>query len=138
MDELPSQERWLQENRLKLFFRFEGCFSTNPLLRRIQDCTVPATVISNTCFWLMLQDAQAYAYLLNVLAPEHCDPATLDAKDPLERAELVLCHAERMGCKRYLTAEEIVEGSPTLNLAFVAQIFHERFVLYMSMHLVLL
>ncbi|KAL0726942.1 hypothetical protein Bca4012_023035 [Brassica carinata] len=76
-----------------------------------------------------LKDAQAYAYLLNVLAPEHCDPATLDAKDPLERAELVLCHAERMNCKRYLTAEEIVEGSPTLNLAFVAQIFHERWIL---------
>ncbi|KAG7541357.1 Calponin homology domain [Arabidopsis thaliana x Arabidopsis arenosa] len=73
-----------------------------------------------------LKDAQAYAFLLNVLAPEHCDPATLDAKDPLERAELVLSHAERMNCKRYLTAEEIVEGSPTLNLAFVAQIFHER------------
>jgi plastin-1 len=73
-----------------------------------------------------LQDAQAYAFLLNVLAPEHCDPATLDAKDPLERAELVLSHAERMNCKRYLTAEEIVEGSSTLNLAFVAQIFHER------------
>ncbi|KAL0873223.1 hypothetical protein Bca101_022928 [Brassica carinata] len=76
-----------------------------------------------------LKDAQAYTYLLNVLAPEHCDPATLDAKDPLERAELVLCHAERMNCKRYLTAEEIVEGSPTLNLAFVAQIFHERWIL---------
>ncbi|KAL1202990.1 Fimbrin-1 [Cardamine amara subsp. amara] len=73
-----------------------------------------------------LKDAQAYTYLLNVLGPEHCDPATLDAKDPLERAELVLNHAERMNCKRYLTAEEVVEGSPTLNLAFVAQIFHER------------
>uniref|UniRef100_A0A1J3IPI9 Fimbrin-1 n=1 Tax=Noccaea caerulescens TaxID=107243 RepID=A0A1J3IPI9_NOCCA len=73
-----------------------------------------------------LKDAQAYSYLLNVLAPEHCDPDTLDAKDPLEKAELVLNHAERMNCKRYLTAEEIVEGSPTLNLAFVAQIFHER------------
>ncbi|CAA7025342.1 unnamed protein product [Microthlaspi erraticum] len=73
-----------------------------------------------------LKDAQAYSYLLNVLAPEHCDPDTLDAKDPLEKAELVLNHAERMNCKRYLTAEEIVEGSPTLNLAFVAQIFQER------------
>ncbi|ESQ54603.1 hypothetical protein EUTSA_v10024581mg [Eutrema salsugineum] len=73
-----------------------------------------------------LKDAQAYAYLLNVLAPEHCDPATLDSKESLERAELVLNHAERMNCKRYLNAQEIVEGSPTLNLAFVAQIFHER------------
>jgi hypothetical protein len=73
-----------------------------------------------------MQDAQAYAYLLNVLAPEHCDPATLNAEDDLERANMVLEHAERMNCKRYLTAEEIVEGSSYLNLAFVAQIFHER------------
>ncbi|KAJ4907659.1 Fimbrin-3 [Raphanus sativus] len=39
---------------------------------------------------------------------------------------MVLEHAERINCKRYLTAEEIVEGSSYLNLAFVAQIFHER------------
>ncbi|WZZ39190.1 hypothetical protein YC2023_035449 [Brassica napus] len=73
-----------------------------------------------------LKDAKAYAFLLNVLAPEHCDPATLNAEDDLERANMVLEHAERMNCKRYLTAEEIVEGSSYLNLAFVAQIFHER------------
>ncbi|KAG5254663.1 fimbrin [Salix suchowensis] len=57
-----------------------------------------------------LKDGKAYAYLLNVLAPEH----------------LVLDHAERMDCKRYLKPEDIVEGSPNLNLAFVAQIFHQR------------
>ncbi|PSR85277.1 Fimbrin-1 like [Actinidia chinensis var. chinensis] len=73
-----------------------------------------------------LKDGEAYAYLLNVLSPEHCSPATLDAKDPSERANLVLEHAERMGCKRYLTPKDIVEGSPNLNLAFVAQIFHQR------------
>ncbi|CAN6968857.1 unnamed protein product [Brassica oleracea var. botrytis] len=73
-----------------------------------------------------LKDAKGYAYLLNVLAPEHCDPATLNAEDDLERANMVLEHAERMNCKRYLTAEEIVEGTSYLNLAFVAQIFHER------------
>ncbi|EEF46538.1 fimbrin-1 [Ricinus communis] len=73
-----------------------------------------------------LKDGKAYAYLLNVLAPEHCNPATLDAKDFTERAKLVLDHAERMDCKRYLKPEDIVEGSPNLNLAFVAQIFHQR------------
>ncbi|XP_057466189.1 fimbrin-1-like [Actinidia eriantha] len=73
-----------------------------------------------------LKDGEAYAYLLNVLAPEHCSPATLDAKDPAERANLVLEHAERMDCKRYLTPKDIVEGSTNLNLAFVAQIFHQR------------
>ncbi|XP_061984515.1 fimbrin-5-like isoform X2 [Populus nigra] len=73
-----------------------------------------------------LKDGKAYAYLLNVLAPEYCSPSTLDTKDPKERAKLVLDHAERMDCKRYLKPEDIVEGSPNLNLAFVAQIFHQR------------
>ncbi|GLT66599.1 hypothetical protein SLA2020_389560 [Shorea laevis] len=73
-----------------------------------------------------LKDGEAYAYLLNVLAPEHCSPFTLDTKDPNERAKLVLDHAERMDCKRYLAPSDIVEGSPNLNLAFVAQIFHQR------------
>lgn len=75
---------------------------------------------------MRLQDGEAYAYLLNVLAPEHCNPATLDNKDPTERAKLVLDHAERMSCKRYLSPKDIVEGSANLNLAFVAHIFHER------------
>lgn len=72
------------------------------------------------------QDEKGYAYLLNVLAPEHCSPATLDSKDPKERANLILKHAEKMDCQRYLTPIDIVEGSPNLNLAFVAQIFHQR------------
>lgn len=73
-----------------------------------------------------LKDGEAYAYLLNVLAPEHGSPATLDAKDPVSRADLVLDHAEKMDCKRYLSPKDIVEGSANLNLAFVAQIFHQR------------
>ncbi|KAK1306749.1 Fimbrin-like protein 2 [Acorus calamus] len=53
-------------------------------------------------------------------------PNTLDMKDPTARAELILEHAEKMDCKRYLTPKDIVEGSPNLNLAFVAHIFHHR------------
>ncbi|GKD47494.1 fimbrin-1-like protein isoform X1, partial [Tanacetum coccineum] len=79
-----------------------------------------------TNFSTDLKDGEAYAYLLNVLAPEHCNPATLDTEDPAERATLVLEHAERMKCKRYLTPKDIVDGSTNLNLAFVAQLFHER------------
>lgn len=73
-----------------------------------------------------MQDGEAYAYLLNVLAPEFCNPSTLATKDRNERAKLVLDHAERMDCKRYLTPKDIVEGSSNLNLAFMAQIFHQR------------
>ncbi|KAL8206145.1 hypothetical protein R6Q57_009696 [Mikania cordata] len=73
-----------------------------------------------------VKDGEAYAYLLNVLAPEHSNPSTLVVRDHLKRATLVLEHADRMGCKRYLTAKDIVEGSPNLNLAFVAHIFQHR------------
>ncbi|KAI9120039.1 hypothetical protein K1719_009008 [Acacia pycnantha] len=73
-----------------------------------------------------VKDAEAYAHLLNVLAPEYTNPSTLEVKNPFERAKLVLEHADKMGCKRYLTARDIVEGSPNLNLAFVAHIFQLR------------
>ncbi|KAL3653250.1 Fimbrin-2 [Castilleja foliolosa] len=73
-----------------------------------------------------VKDAEAYAHLLNVLAPEHSNPSTLTVKDHLKRAKFVLEHADKMGCKRYLTAKDIVEGSPNLNLAFVAHIFQHR------------
>ncbi|KAH9794125.1 fimbrin-2 [Citrus sinensis] len=73
-----------------------------------------------------IKDGEAYANLLNVLAPEHSNPSTLAVKNPLQRAKLILEHADRMGCRRYLTAKDIVEGSPNLNLAFVAHIFQHR------------
>ncbi|KAK7373524.1 hypothetical protein VNO80_06937 [Phaseolus coccineus] len=73
-----------------------------------------------------VRDAEAYAHLLSVLAPEYTNPSTLAVKNPYERAKLVLEHADKMGCKRYITARDIVEGSPNLNLAFVAHIFQHR------------
>ncbi|MBA0715414.1 hypothetical protein Golax_014311 [Gossypium laxum] len=84
-------------------------------------------IVSN--FSTDVKDAEAYAHLLNVLAPEHSNPSTLAVKDPFQRAKLVLEHADRMGCKRYLTAKDIVDGSPNLNLAFVAHIFQHRWIL---------
>ncbi|XP_027330386.1 fimbrin-5 [Abrus precatorius] len=72
-----------------------------------------------------VKDGEAYAYLLNALAPEVAGPA-LATSDPTERASMVLEQAEKLDCKRYLTPKDIVEGSPNLNLAFVAQIFQHR------------
>ncbi|XP_031476847.1 fimbrin-2-like [Nymphaea colorata] len=73
-----------------------------------------------------VKDGEAYAVLLNVLAPEHSKRTVLDVKEPTERAKLILEHADRIGCKRYLTPKDIVDGSPNLNLAFVAHIFQHR------------
>ncbi|XP_050383649.1 fimbrin-5-like [Argentina anserina] len=73
-----------------------------------------------------IKDGAAYAYLINAIAPEVSGPAALSTKDPYERAKMVLDQAEKLDCKRYLTAKDIVDGSPNLNLAFVAQIFQHR------------
>nr|CAB3473194.1 unnamed protein product [Digitaria exilis] len=74
-----------------------------------------------------MQDSEAYACLLNVLAPEcSAKPSAMSVKDLLHRARLILEHADRMGCKRYLTPKDIIDGLPNLNLAFVAHIFQKR------------
>ncbi|KAL5222561.1 hypothetical protein ABZP36_027274 [Zizania latifolia] len=74
-----------------------------------------------------IKDSEAYACLLNVLAPEFSTkPSPMSVKDLIHRARLVLEHADRMGCKRYLTSKDIVDGLPNLNLAFVAHIFQKR------------
>ncbi|XP_051224595.1 fimbrin-2 isoform X2 [Lolium perenne] len=73
------------------------------------------------------KDSEAYACLLNVLAPEcSAKPSPMSVKDLLHRARLVLEHADRMGCKRYLAPKDIVDGLQNLNLAFVAHIFQKR------------
>ncbi|KAJ4835306.1 Fimbrin-5 [Turnera subulata] len=73
-----------------------------------------------------VKDGEAYAYLLNALAPEHSSPSTLNVKDPKARANLILEQAEKIECKSYVSAQDILEGSPNLNLAFVAKIFQQR------------
>ncbi|VAI85483.1 unnamed protein product [Triticum turgidum subsp. durum] len=73
-----------------------------------------------------IKDAEAYAYLIKALAPEHSSILAFDTKDPAVRAKVVLDQAEKLGCKRYLSPKDITEGSPNLNLAFVAQIFQHR------------
>ncbi|KAE8703921.1 Fimbrin-1 [Hibiscus syriacus] len=79
-----------------------------------------------TNFTTDLKDGEAYAHLLNALAPEHSTRETLETEDPTERANKVLELAEKLDCQRYITPKDIVEGSANLNLAFVAQIFQHR------------
>ncbi|XP_042065063.1 fimbrin-5-like [Salvia splendens] len=73
-----------------------------------------------------LKDGEAYAHLLNALAPELGTNSTLETTDPTERAKLIIEQAEKLDCKRYVTPKDIVDGSANLNLAFVAQIFQHR------------
>lgn len=75
---------------------------------------------------LYIQDGEAYAHLLNVLAPEHSTTTTLETKDPTQRAKLIVEQAEKLDCQKYISPKDIVEGSTNLNLTFVAQIFQHR------------
>lgn len=73
-----------------------------------------------------LQDGMAYAHLLSALAPELDTAEAMETKDPNERANMILEQADKMDVKRYVSPDDIVEGSTNLNLAFVAEIFQHR------------
>ena len=77
-------------------------------------------------FYFAFQDGEAYAHLLNVLAPEHSTNNILDARDPAKRAKMIVEQAEKLYCSKYISPKDIVDGSTNLNLTFVAQIFQHR------------
>ncbi|KAK9168931.1 hypothetical protein Syun_001071 [Stephania yunnanensis] len=76
----------------------------------------------------ILDDGEAYAYLLNTLAPEHSSVSTLDTKDPTKRRTNYSKMREKLDYKRYISPKDIVDGSTNPNLAFVANIFHRSFL----------
>lgn len=79
-----------------------------------------------TNFSTDLKDGEAYARLLNVLAPEHSTTTTLETKDPTKRANMIVEQAAKLDCQKFITPKDIVDGSANLNLTFVAQIFQHR------------
>ncbi|XP_024385429.1 fimbrin-1 [Physcomitrium patens] len=81
-------------------------------------------IVSN--FTSDVKDATAYTLLLNQLAPESCSLDPLHVEDVYERAKAVLAQAERINCRKYITAKDLVDGSANLNLAFVAHLFHTK------------
>lgn len=73
-----------------------------------------------------VSDGENYTVLLNQLAPNECSRAPLQTKDLHQRAEEVLQNADKIDCRRFLTANSLVAGNPKLNLAFVAHLFNTR------------
>ncbi|CAE6399078.1 Fimbrin OS=Saccharomyces cerevisiae (strain ATCC 204508 / S288c) GN=SAC6 PE=1 SV=1 [Rhizoctonia solani AG-1 IB] len=69
-------------------------------------------------------DGENYTILLNQLKPNECSRAPLQERDLLKRAELVLQNADKIGCRKYLSAQAMVAGNPKLNLAFIAHLFN--------------
>ncbi|KAG8772888.1 hypothetical protein FRC12_002845 [Ceratobasidium sp. 428] len=69
-------------------------------------------------------DGENYTVLLNQLKPADCSRAPLQERDLLKRAEMVLQNADKIGCRKYLSAQAMVAGNPKLNLAFTAHLFN--------------
>jgi len=77
-----------------------------------------------TNFTTDIKDGTAYTVLLAQIAPKHCNRDPLNASSDLKRAELVLENADKIECRKFVQARDIVRGNPKLNLAFVANMFN--------------
>ena len=75
-----------------------------------------------------ITDSEVYSYLLKQIAPHDAgvNLSALGESDLLRRAEVMLQQAEKLGCRSFLTPEDVVNGVYKLNLAFVANLFNNH------------
>ncbi|TRY80405.1 hypothetical protein TCAL_07747 [Tigriopus californicus] len=73
-----------------------------------------------------IRDSEAYAHLIHQIAPKDAgvNIAALERKDLTKRAEGTLDQAEKIDCRAFVTASDVVNGVEKLNLAFVANLFN--------------
>jgi plastin-1 len=71
-----------------------------------------------------IKDGENYTVLLHQLKPQDCSLSPMSTNDPMDRAEQILCNADRIKCRKYLTPKAMIEGNSKLNFAFVANLFN--------------
>jgi len=75
-----------------------------------------------------IKNSEAYTYLLHQIAPPDSG-VTRDALmegDLLTRAELMLQQADKLGCRSFISPQDVLDGVYKLNLAFVANLFNNH------------
>lgn len=74
-----------------------------------------------------ITDSEIYTYLLHEIAPKSCGITLrpLEAQEKVERAGSMLDEADKMGCRAFVTPNDVVQGNYKLNLAFVANLFNK-------------
>uniref|UniRef100_A0A4W6FYR6 Plastin-3 n=1 Tax=Lates calcarifer TaxID=8187 RepID=A0A4W6FYR6_LATCA len=84
-----------------------------------------------------IKDSKAYFHLLEQIAPDGSKEdqnvnlcvsvcVCYQEKDPKKRAEAMLVQADRLGCRQFVTAFDVVSGNAKLNMAFVATLFNKH------------
>uniref|UniRef100_A0A8C7GGK1 Lymphocyte cytosolic protein 1 (L-plastin) n=1 Tax=Oncorhynchus kisutch TaxID=8019 RepID=A0A8C7GGK1_ONCKI len=81
-----------------------------------------------------IKDSKAYYNILNQVAPKGdeegipliaIDISGIREKEDIKRAECMLEQADRLGCRQFVTATDVVRGNPKLNLAYIANLFNK-------------
>lgn len=72
-----------------------------------------------------IKDSECYTILLTRIAPnKECDMSPMKEGDLSNRAEAMLGQADKIQCRKFVKARDVVNGHPKLNLAFVANLFN--------------
>uniref|UniRef100_A0A3P9LG95 Plastin-3 n=2 Tax=Oryzias latipes TaxID=8090 RepID=A0A3P9LG95_ORYLA len=109
--------------------------SPEELLLRWVNFHLKTVGMSITNFSADIKDSKVYFHLLEQIAPDgskedvprvEIDMTGLYEKDLKKRAELMLQQAERLGCREFVTATDVITGNAKLNLAFVATLFNKH------------
>ncbi|CAL8074853.1 unnamed protein product [Orchesella dallaii] len=81
-----------------------------------------------TNFHSDIQDSEIYTHLLYQIAPQDAGVTkeALGGDDNIQRAEKMLQQAEKLGCRSFVTAQDVAKGVYKLNLAFVANLFNNH------------
>lgn len=76
-----------------------------------------------------ISDSEVYTHLLYQIAPLELGvskEALMETSDLLNRAEIMLQQADKLGCRSFISPKDVVEGVYKLNLAFVANLFNNH------------
>ena len=75
-----------------------------------------------------IADSEVYTHLLYQIAPMELGVTkeALMESDQLNRAEIMLQQADKLGCRSFISPKDVVEGIYKLNLAFVANLFNNH------------
>lgn len=74
-----------------------------------------------------ISDSEIYTHLLYQIAPQGADITTeaLYIRDLYQRAEIMLQQADKLGCRSFLSPQDVVSGIYNLNVAFLANLFNK-------------
>lgn len=75
-----------------------------------------------------IKDSIPYTYLLKQISPGNLSPPVnlnpLNENDLVRRAEKMLNEADKLNAREFVTSNDVVQGNPKLNMAFVANLFN--------------